>query len=151
MIKYAIILSGGVGSRLGGDLPKQFIEINGKPILRHTIEKFQFADPEIKLIVVMKPELKQQWKDYCEKSCFLEKYVMPSGGITRFHSVQNALRYIEDDSLIAVHDGVRPFITPEFVRNLFEKTVEYQANRLAKMENLTPEMLSRIEEEDVGL
>lgn len=127
MIKYAIILAGGTGSRMGGDLPKQFIEIEGKPILRHTIEKFQEADPEIRLVIVMKPEFKQQWKEYCNKTGFLEKYIMPSGGISRFHSVKNALEYVDNESIVAVHDGVRPFVSPEYIRSLFDRAEDCDA------------------------
>ncbi len=106
---------------MGGDIPKQFIEIDGKPILRHTIEHFQETGDDIEIIVVMNPEFRELWKSYCKKSGFIEKFIMPSGGITRFHSVQNALKYVEDGAVVAVHDGVRPFVTVDFLRAMYER------------------------------
>ncbi len=121
MRRFAIILAGGSGHRMGGDIPKQFIEIEGKPILRHTIEKFQSICEDIEIIVVMNSEFRDAWKRYCQESGFIERYIMPSGGITRFHSVQNALKYVEDGAIVAVHDGVRPFVTTEFLKSMFER------------------------------
>ena len=117
--KYAIIVAGGSGTRMGGNLPKQFMTIGGKPILRHTIERFLSLSFPVGIIVVVNQEWKDYWKKYCEDDGFLERYSIPSGGVTRFHSVQNALQYLPDDSVVAVHDGVRPFVTEEFLENMF--------------------------------
>ena len=117
--KYAIIVAAGSGTRMGGDTPKQFISIGGKPLLRHTIERFLSLSFPVGIIVVVNQEKKEYWKDYCRQSGFLERYAIPSGGITRFHSVQNALQYLPDDSVVAVHDGVRPFVTAEFLEKMF--------------------------------
>lgn len=117
--KYAIIVAGGSGSRMGSDIPKQFISIGGKPLLRHTIEKFLSLSFPVGIIVVVNQEWKQWWKDYCRDYDFLERYAIPSGGITRFHSVQNALQYLPDDSVVAVHDGVRPFVSADFLEKMF--------------------------------
>ncbi len=117
--KYAIIVAAGSGTRMGGDTPKQFIGIGGKPLLRHTIERFLSLSFPVGIIVVVNQEKKEYWKDYCRQSGFLERYAIPSGGITRFHSVQNALQYLPDDSVVAVHDGVRPFVTAEFLEKMF--------------------------------
>ncbi len=118
--KFAVILAGGSGRRMGSTTPKQFIELCGKPILRHTVERFLEYDPSIGIITVIPGQYKQFWKEYCEKSGFIERYSMPSGGITRFHSVQNALEYVPDGALVAVHDGVRPFVSAGFISSLFE-------------------------------
>jgi len=118
---YAIILAGGDGKRMGTKVAKQFLELEGKPILRHTIEQFLSLPFEIEIIVVLPQELKKYWKDYCTQNDFLPKYFLPSGGITRFHSVQNALKFIPDGSLVAVHDGVRPFVSTQFLIGLFEQ------------------------------
>lgn len=117
--KYVVIMAAGQGSRMGSKVPKQFLEIGGKPILRHTIERFLEYDPTIGVIVVLPAAGKQIWKDYCSESGFLERYTMATGGITRFHSVQNALKYVPDGALVAVHDGVRPFVTKEFIARMF--------------------------------
>lgn len=124
---YAIILAGGQGLRMGYDIPKQFIEIEGKPILRHTIERFRESFDEIEIIVVLPSGEKEYWKEYCKRTGFLDRYVMPSGGITRFHSVQNALKYVPDGAIVAVHDGVRPFVTRDFLRSMFKKMEECKA------------------------
>ncbi|MBO4557119.1 MAG: 2-C-methyl-D-erythritol 4-phosphate cytidylyltransferase [Bacteroidales bacterium] len=117
--KYAIIVAAGSGTRMGGTTPKQFLEIDGKPILRHTIERFLALPYPVGIIVVINDEHKDWWKKYCVESEFLERYAIPSGGITRFHSVANALQYLPDDTVVAVHDGVRPFVTPEFLEEMF--------------------------------
>jgi len=119
--KYAIIVAGGSGTRLKSKLPKQYLEIGGKPILRHTLEKFLALPFKVELIIVVASDMKGYWKEYCEKNLFLDKYYLPSGGMTRFHSVANALKYVEDNSVVAVHDGVRPFVTTEFLEKMYEE------------------------------
>lgn len=119
--KYAVIVAAGSGTRMNSKLPKQFIEIAGKPLLRHTIEKFLSMSSPVEIIVVLSDEYKEYWKAYCRRSDFLERYTLPTGGFTRFHSVKNALEYVPDGALVAVHDGVRPFVTPEFLEGLFEE------------------------------
>ena len=121
MKKYAIILAGGEGRRMGGSVPKQFLDLCGKPVLRHTIERFLEYDPSMRIIVVIPSVHKEYWQRYCDETLFIESYIMPSGGMTRFHSVQNGLAYVPDGALVAVHDGVRPLITPEFIGSLFDE------------------------------
>ena len=125
--KYAIIMAAGSGSRMGASRPKQFLEINSKPILRHTIERFLEYDTSMGIIVVLPADYKQYWKDYCSRSAFMERYTMVSGGITRFHSVRNALKYVPDGALVAVHDGVRPFVTCEFIGRMFDAAATCEA------------------------
>ncbi|MBQ4021003.1 MAG: 2-C-methyl-D-erythritol 4-phosphate cytidylyltransferase [Bacteroidales bacterium] len=119
--RYAVIVAAGSGARMNSKIPKQFIEIAGKPILRHTIERFLAMSPAVEIIVVLSDEYKDYWKNYCRSTAFLERYTLPSGGFTRFHSVKNALEYVPDGALVAVHDGVRPFVTTEFLEGLFEE------------------------------
>jgi len=118
---YAIILAGGHGTRMGSSVAKQFLEIGGKPILRHTIEQFLSLGLDMEIIVVLPADCKEDWRNYCSSSGFLERYIMPTGGITRFHSVRNALEYVPEGAIVAVHDGVRPFVDKEFLLSLFEK------------------------------
>ena len=120
MKRYAVIVAGGKGLRMGSDRPKQFLEIGGKPILRHTIERFLAFDPDIELIVVLPTAEKDWWRNYCRQTGFLDRYAMVSGGITRFHSVQNALKYVGDTGVVAVHDGVRPLVRRDLLERLFE-------------------------------
>lgn len=118
--KFVIITAGGSGTRMGSRTPKQFLEIGGKPVLRLTIEKFLAYDPDIRVIVTLPSSGKQWWKEYCETSGFIERYTMANGGLTRFHSVKNALEYVPDGVLVAVHDGVRPFVSTDFLSSMFD-------------------------------
>ncbi|MBO4572082.1 MAG: 2-C-methyl-D-erythritol 4-phosphate cytidylyltransferase [Bacteroidales bacterium] len=118
--KYAVIMAGGEGLRMGAAVPKQFLELGGKPILRLTVERFLEYDPSIGLVIVLPASGKEMWKEYCASTGFLERYSMATGGITRFHSVQNALKYVPDGALVAVHDGVRPFVTKKFLARMFD-------------------------------
>lgn len=127
MKRYAVIVAGGQGVRMGADRPKQFLEIGGKPILRHTLERFLAFDPDIEVIVVLPEAQKAWWRDYCRQSGFLQRYSMVSGGITRFHSVQNALKYVGEDGVVAVHDGVRPLVRRALLERTFEAAQQWQA------------------------
>ena len=112
---------------MGADRPKQFLEIGGKPILRHTIERFLAFDPSFEVIVVLPSAQKDWWREYCRQSGFLERYSIVSGGITRFHSVQNALRYVGNEGLVAVHDGVRPLVSRPLLERIFAAAEEAPA------------------------
>ena len=127
MKRYAVIVAGGQGVRMGADRPKQFLEIAGKPILRHTIERFQAYDPKFDFILVLPDAQKEWWRNYCRQSGFLDRYTMVSGGITRFHSVQNALQYVKDDGIVAIHDGVRPLVSADLLQRLFGAMETYPA------------------------
>lgn len=127
MKRYVVIVAGGQGVRMGADRPKQFLEIGGKPILRHTIERFLAFDPSFEVIVVLPSAQKEWWREYCRQSGFLERYSIVSGGITRFHSVQNALRYVGNEGLVAVHDGVRPLVSCPLLERIFAAAEEFPA------------------------
>ena len=118
-----IIVAGGKGERMGAGIPKQFLKIAGKPILRHTMERFEelCRGCEMNMIVVLPAMHKEYWKDYCVRSGFRMKHRIVNGGLTRFHSVKNALELVDDDSITLVHDGVRPFVTKEMFDSLKEK------------------------------
>lgn len=118
--KYAVIVAGGEGRRMGAPIPKQFLEVAGQPILRHTAERFLDYDPGIKIVFVLPSDWKQYWKEYCDKNYFIDKFSLADGGITRFHSVKNALEQIPDGALVAIHDGVRPAVSKELITKLFD-------------------------------
>lgn len=111
MTKYAIIVAGGKGTRFGSDVPKQFLSLNGKPVLMHTIMRFADAGAEI-ILVLPKAQI-QMWEELCNAHDFHIPHKIVAGGSTRFHSVKNALSHITpaDGDLIAVHDGVRPLVS----------------------------------------
>lgn len=119
MKRYAVIVAGGQGVRMGADRPKQFLEIAGKPILRHTVDRFLAFDPSIGITLVLPHDQRDWWRDYCRTSGFLQRYAIVSGGITRFHSVRNALEYVGDEGVVAIHDGVRPLVSPALLERLF--------------------------------
>ena len=119
--KYVIIMAAGSGTRMGADRPKQFLELDGKAVLQRTIEVFLEACPGISVVTVLPEDFIGYWKDYCLKHNFICPQILVKGGITRFHSVRNALARIPDGALAAVHDGVRPLVTPVKVRELFDR------------------------------
>lgn len=125
--KFVIITAGGSGKRMGASVPKQMLEIGGKPILRYTIEKFLNLPFDVDIIVVINAEAKEMWKDYCRESGFIFKHILIEGGMTRFHSVKKALKYITPGSIVAVHDGVRPFISKATLISMFELSEENEA------------------------
>lgn len=120
MKKQLIIVAGGKGLRMGGEVPKQFLPVNGKPVLMLTIETFHRFDPEMKIILVLPKEQQAYWNDLCVKYQFRIPYLLADGGETRFHSVKNGLALADDDGLIGVHDGVRPFVSQEVIARCFD-------------------------------
>ena len=121
--KYTVIIvAGGKGLRMGGDLPKQFLPLQGKPVLMHTLEAFYRWDSTAGLLLVIPEEHDSYWKMLCKELNFTIPHRVVYGGETRFHSVHNGLRAIEgdeEDSLIAVHDGVRPFVSGDVISSCF--------------------------------
>jgi 2-C-methyl-D-erythritol 4-phosphate cytidylyltransferase len=110
--KVAVIVAGGSGTRMQSALPKQFLELNGKPVLMHTLEAFQNTTSSPQLILVLHSDYHGLWKELCDKHQFAIQHTLISGGQTRFHSVKNAIDQITDKNvLIAVHDAVRPLIS----------------------------------------
>ena len=118
---YAIILGGGKGLRMGSDVPKQFIEIGGLPILMRTILRFrEYGD--VSIILVLPKDQQNYWQHLCQVHHFTEDYQIADGGSERFFSIKNALALIPDDAqgVVAVHDGVRPFPSVEVIARCFE-------------------------------
>jgi 2-C-methyl-D-erythritol 4-phosphate cytidylyltransferase len=119
-----IITAGGIGKRMGGNMPKQFIEIAGKPLLIHTLELFYSADPAAQLILTLPPDWKEFWIDLLDKhSCYISHTIV-DGGNERYHSIKNALS-ICIGKFIAVHDGVRPLVSKETVKRCFDSVEQY--------------------------
>lgn len=128
MEKYVIIVAGGKGLRMGGDIPKQFIPIHGKPVLMRTIEAFYAYDSQINIILVLPLAHQAYWKELCEKYKFSLPYRMANGGETRFHSVKNGLDLIpSSEGIVGVHDGVRPFVSQEVIKECYEQARLFQA------------------------
>lgn len=121
-MEYIIIVAGGKGLRMGGDIPKQFLPIGGKPVLMRTIERFREYSKDICVILVLPKAQQEYWHALCKQYDFQEEYVIANGGETRFHSVKNGLDLIPDDSegTVGVHDGVRPFPSTDVIRKCYE-------------------------------
>ncbi|MCD7971761.1 MAG: 2-C-methyl-D-erythritol 4-phosphate cytidylyltransferase [Candidatus Azobacteroides sp.] len=129
MKKYILLVAGGKGVRMGNEVPKQFLPLGGKPVLMHTLERFHKYDTEATLILILPGEQQEYWKSLCVQHSFAIPHVIATGGEARFHSVKNGLDTIPADEtgLVAVHDGVRPFVATEVIRNCFEKAILYKA------------------------
>lgn len=124
MKKYVIIVAGGKGLRMGGEIPKQFLPIGGKPVLMRTVEAFYQTDAETGIVLVLPKEQQDYWKELCRQYDFRISYTLADGGRTRFHSVQNGLQAVPEegtDVLIAVHDGVRPFVSSQVIQACFDE------------------------------
>ena len=119
--KYVIIMVAGSGTRMGAGRPKQFLELEGKAILQKTMEVFLNACPGISVITVLPQDFIGYWREYCLENNFVCPQILVPGGITRFHSVRNALDRVPEGALVAVHDGVRPLLSEGLVRDMFEK------------------------------
>lgn len=117
---YVIITAGGVGKRMGGNVAKQFLELGGKPIILRTIEMFRKLPFKVEIILVLPSQYKEYWKNYCMEQDLWFKHILVSGGITRFHSVRNALKHVPEGAVVAVHDGVRPFVPAELLEELLQ-------------------------------
>ncbi len=119
MKNTVIIVAGGKGLRMGGDLPKQFIPLQGKPVLMHTLDVFHQWDAAADLLLVIPEEHESYWKMLCGELNFTIPHRVVYGGETRFHSVRNGLREVSAEGLVAVHDGVRPFVSYHVISSCF--------------------------------
>ena len=132
---YGVILAGGIGSRMGGDKPKQYLNVKGKPIIVYTIEKF-FSVPEFEKIIVLCPK---KWVEHTKN--LIDKHIAPAkervfvieGGETRNETIMNAIKFIEnegnlnDDTIIVTHDSVRPFVTHRIIKENIEAAKKFGA------------------------
>jgi 2-C-methyl-D-erythritol 4-phosphate cytidylyltransferase len=125
MTKVAIIVAGGIGSRMAADLPKQFLPIANEPLLFHTLRKFENLVDH--LILVMHPEWISYWNDLIAKYSFNVKHSIVAGGQTRAQSVLNGLEHVENDCLVAIHDAARPTVTKELIDSTFKNAEKHGA------------------------
>ena len=121
MNKVAIIVAGGQGIRMNSDIPKQFLLINSTPVLMHTISKFSHLD---QVILVVPKTQKEYWNSLCKTHNFNIPHTIVEGGKTRFHSVKNGLEKVDNNSIVAIHDAVRPLISIELINSLITETIK---------------------------
>lgn len=127
MKKHVIIVAGGKGLRMGGDIPKQFVPVGGKPVLMRTLEAFHAYDSSMHLIVVLPVTQQVYWKELCDSYRFTLPHEVADGGETRFHSVANGLAKVVGDGWVGVHDGVRPFVSQEVISRCYDEVREKKA------------------------
>ncbi len=123
MKKYAVIVAGGTGTRMGSAIPKQFMLLNGKPVLLHTIEIFLSAYHDLQIILVLPAAFEEQGRQLILQSSAPSRIQMVFGGATRFHSVQNGLKMIREASVVFVHDGVRCLVTENLIKRCYEQAL----------------------------
>jgi len=128
-MRYVIIVAGGSGARLkseqNGDTPKQFLLLAGKPVLMHTLEKFNQSDRQIKIILVLPEKNIEQWNILCRKYNLQIQHQISLGGETRFHSVKNGLELIKESGVTGVHDGVRPLASVALIKTCYEQAEKF--------------------------
>ena len=117
--EYALIVAGGKGTRFKSPVPKQFLELNGKPVLLHTLEAFYRYSEAIRIILVLPEDQMSTWVTISKKNAFVKPIIVQPGGDTRFESVKNGLERITGDGLVAIHDGVRPLVSPQLIAESF--------------------------------
>lgn len=125
--EYALIVAGGKGTRIKSKLPKQFLELRGKPILIHTLEAFYRYSETITVILVLPEDDFAIWTDICKKYNFTKPVILQKGGETRFQSVKNGLEKIEGNGLVAIHDGVRPLVSEDIIGASFRLAAVHQS------------------------
>jgi 2-C-methyl-D-erythritol 4-phosphate cytidylyltransferase len=113
---------------MGGDIPKQFLPVGGKPILMRTIDRFLQYDEKMQVVLVLPESQQEYWRTLCDEYHFSQPYTLANGGETRFHSVKNGLALVSPDAqLIGVHDGVRPFVSLDTIRATYEEAARSEA------------------------
>jgi 2-C-methyl-D-erythritol 4-phosphate cytidylyltransferase len=125
MNRYALIVAGGAGTRMGTDIPKQFLELAGKPVLMHSIERFRAFDNTMGIIVVIPEKQFALWESLKEKHSFSVSHTLVKGGPSRFFSVKNGLQNVEDNAIVAIHDGVRPLVSTDTIMRCFRAAGEF--------------------------
>ena len=125
--KYALIVAGGKGTRMKSNVPKQFMELHGLPVLLRTLDAFYSYSEKIKIILVLPSDNFELWETICEKYNFNKPVILQVGGESRFQSVRNGLSKIEGDGLVAIHDGVRPLVSSATIASSFQLAAQHQS------------------------
>lgn len=124
MKKYAVIVAGGAGLRMGGSLPKQFLSLRDKPVLYYTLRTFLESYTDMELILVVPVDYTEMAREIIDAYFDKERVRITAGGATRFHSVQNGLALVEEESVVFVHDAVRCLLTTGLIRRCYEQALE---------------------------
>lgn len=122
---YALIVAGGSGKRMGAEIPKQYLELAGKPVLMYTMERFKAFDEAIEIVTVLPENQLRYWDDLQHRHSFTIPHTLVKGGKARFYSVRNGLKFIDSPGLVAIHDGVRPFVSIDTIKRCFDTAERY--------------------------
>lgn len=125
MKKFVVIVAGGSGSRMKSKTPKQFLLLDDKPILIRSLEAFHNYDPNIAIVVVLPIEQTNKWQELIRQYDFKIDHQIVAGGTSRFQSVQNGLDAILAPGLVAIHDGVRPLVSNQVIKDTFDKAEKF--------------------------
>ncbi|HEY0654464.1 MAG TPA: 2-C-methyl-D-erythritol 4-phosphate cytidylyltransferase [Chryseosolibacter sp.] len=125
--EYALIVAGGKGTRIKSSVPKQFLELNGLPILMHTLNAFYRYSESITVILVLPKDDFALWNELVKKHQFTKTYILQEGGDSRFQSVKKGLEKIQGDGLVAIHDGVRPLVSEDIIGASFRLAAVHQS------------------------
>jgi 2-C-methyl-D-erythritol 4-phosphate cytidylyltransferase len=124
MYKYAIIVAGGSGTRMGGNLPKQFMLLKDKPVLYYTLKAFNEAYDDLQIILVLPADYIDMGQEIIDAYFDKDRIKITAGGDTRFQSVKNGLVFVENESIIFVHDGVRCLLSKELIHRCYAQAIE---------------------------
>src|SRR5918993_2596473 len=124
MYKYAIIVAGGFGTRMGSNTPKQFLMLHDKPVLYYTLKTFLEAYADMEVILVLPEEYTEMGREIIDAYFDNNRVKITAGGDTRFHSVQNGLQLVQQDSIVFVHDGVRCLVSADLIHRCYEAALE---------------------------
>lgn len=125
MKKIAVIVAGGIGTRMQSTTPKQFLHVEGKPLLYYTLNTFLSAYDDLHVILVLPEEHIASGQEIIDAYFDYNRIQITAGGRTRFHSVQNGLNLITEESIIFVHDGVRCLLTTDLIKRCFTEAAAY--------------------------
>ena len=124
MLKYAVIVAGGAGNRMNAAIPKQFLPINGKPVLSYTIETFLHAFNDLEIILVLPEKFMRDGNTIAEQASDSKRIQIAAGGNTRFQSVKNGLKLVTENAIVFVHDAVRCLVTADLIKRCYESALE---------------------------
>lgn len=120
MKKAVIIVAAGSGTRMGREIPKQYLQLQGKPIIIHTLERFRLYDPKIKIIIVVAPGHMEVWDRVAASYETARGLILAQGGATRYESVKKGLKHVDQEELVGIHDAVRPLVSQETLTRCFD-------------------------------
>lgn len=124
--RSVVIVAGGKGLRAGGEIPKQFQTIGGRPMLMRTIDTFYTFDNQMKIVVVLPDKFRDYWSKLLQKYNFTVAHLVVSGGETRFDSVKNGLSKIDEDCIVGIHDAARPFVPTDVIERCYRESMDFE-------------------------